>query len=89
MKKYLPLGSVVTLKNGNKKIMICGRVQEEAATKQIFDYCAVYYPEGLLNPKELFLFNNEDVDLIYYVGMQDEEEFLFCEFMNEKLENLE
>lgn len=85
MKTFLPIGSVVTLKKGTKKIMICGRIQEEANTKQIYDYCAVYYPEGMLHPKELFLFNNDDIDLIYFVGMQDEEEFLFCDFIREKL----
>ncbi|HJC37382.1 MAG TPA: DUF4176 domain-containing protein, partial [Candidatus Merdibacter merdavium] len=29
MKEYLPIGSVVTLKQGTKKVMICGRIQKE------------------------------------------------------------
>ena len=59
MKEYLPIGSVVTLKNGTKKVMICGRVQRE--TKQ---------------------------GSIYYVGMQDSEEFRFRAKMEEELNRL-
>lgn len=25
----------------------------------------------------MYVFNNEDVDFVYYVGMQNEEEFIF------------
>lgn len=77
MKEFLPLGSVVLLKEGNKKLMICGRYQKAVATNIIYDYAGCYYPEGLISSKDLFLFNNEQIDRVYYVGMQDEEEFKF------------
>ena len=35
-KKFLPIGSVVLLKEGKKKIMICGRLQVSADTPQTF-----------------------------------------------------
>lgn len=79
----MPIGTVVTLREGTKKVMICGRVQEDTATNKVYDYCACYYPEGILDPHELFLFNEEDVDIIYYVGMQDSEEFAFRAFLND------
>lgn len=85
MQELLPLGSIVTLHNGTKKIMICGRIQEEAKTKKIYDYAACYYPEGILNPHELFLFQHEDIEGVYFVGMQDSEEFTFRHFLEEKL----
>lgn len=68
LQELLPLGSIVTLKKGTKKIMICGRIQEEATTKKIYDYAACYYPEGILNPHELFLFQHEDVEFVYLWG---------------------
>lgn len=81
MKDLLPLGSVVTLKNGNKRIMICGRLQEREEDGKIFDYSAVYFPEGILDPSQLFLFDNENIDRLYFVGMQDGEEFAFREYL--------
>lgn len=84
MKDFLPLGSVVVLKEGKKKIMICGRFQRNVTTQQIYHYSACLYPEGIVNPKELYLFNNDDIDRVYYMGMQDPEEF---EFRNHLIED--
>lgn len=89
MKDFMPIGSVITLKNGTKKIMICGRLQERESDQQIFDYCACYYPEGILNPEELFLFNNTDIDQVYFVGLQDGEEFAFREFLQNEKQKLD
>ena len=40
IKKILPIGSVVTLKDGNKKVMITGRIQVHKDTQKVYDYCA-------------------------------------------------
>lgn len=79
--KLLPLGSVVRLVNGNKRIMICGRLQERLEDRVVFDYCACYYPEGILNPEELFLFNHDKIEEISFQGFADEEEQAFCKFL--------
>lgn len=55
MKEYLPLGSVVTLKEGEKKLMICGRVQREVRSRTVYDYCACLYPEGRMVSEKLML----------------------------------
>lgn len=88
MKEFLPLGSVITLKKGNKRIMICGRLQEREEDMKVFDYSAVYYPEGILDPNQLFLFNHDDIDRLYFVGMQDSEEFAFRDFLIEEAKDL-
>lgn len=85
LKNLLPIGSVITLKNGTKRIMIIGRIQEHAQSKKIFDYSAVYYPEGLVNVNELFLFQQEDIDQVYFVGLQDQEEFMFRGYLEQQL----
>lgn len=86
MKDFLPIGSVVLLKGGSKRIMICGRVQMKMDNHVIYDYSACYFPEGILDPKELFLFNNEEIDTVFFVGLQDEEELKFRRYMIEQLE---
>lgn len=88
MKELLPLGSVVLLKGGKKRVMICGRIQKRANDDKLYDYSACYYPEGIIDPKELFLFNNADIEQVYYVGMQDVEEFEFRSFIDKKLKEM-
>lgn len=77
MKELLPIGSVLTLKNGTKKLMIVGRLQKQTDQKLTYDYAAVLYPEGLIDSKHFYLFNQEDISCLYYIGMQDTEEFNF------------
>ena len=84
MREFLPIGSVVLLKGGTKRLMICGRIQQTEEGK-ICDYSACFYPEGILDPDQLFLFDNEDIDTVFFVGMQDTEEFRFRAYMEEQL----
>ena len=83
MKEYLPIGSVILLKGGTKRIMICGRVQRQVDNDVIWDYSACLYPEGFIDPNELFLFNNEDIERLYFIGMQDAEEIEFRRMLSE------
>ena len=47
IKDLLPIGSVVLLKNGTKRLMIAGikQMDTEDTTKE-YDYYGVMYPEG-------------------------------------------
>lgn len=75
--KYLPIGTIVLLNNGNKKIMIYGRKQIHAQSGIMFDYVACFYPEGNINEKYTFLFNNEDIREVVFRGYEDEDEVEF------------
>ena len=79
MDKYLPIGSVVLLKNGRKKIMIYGRKQMHVDTGEEWDYLACLYPEGNINEEFMYLFNHDQIDKVYYLGYEDEEEKRFVE----------
>lgn len=89
MKDFLPIGSVVQLKNAEKKLMICGRVQIEEPDGQMFDYSACLYPEGMLSPDKVYLFNQEDIVRVYSLGLQDEEELELKEKIKEALQRQE
>ena len=73
----LPIGSVVLLREGNKRVMITGRIQVRAGEKRIYDYSACWYPEGILSPKEMFFFDHDAIGHLFFVGFQDEEELLY------------
>ena len=76
MKKYLPLGSVVSLKKAqNAKFVIIGRSQ--IADGKLYDYSACLFPQGYTGSDHLYAFNNDDVDTLYFNGMQNDEEFEF------------
>ena len=72
--EFLPIGSVVLLEGGNKRIMICGRIQAQAGSDIIYDYSACYYPEGIVDPKSMFFFNRDAIETVYFRGYEDQDE---------------
>lgn len=84
-KALLPIGSVVLLKGGQKRLMICGRIQTDVATGITYDYSACYYPDGILNSKELFMFNNDNIQRLFFIGFQDGEELAFRQLIEDEL----
>ncbi len=71
---YLPLGSVISLKNLDEKILIIGVNQVSLDEKEkIYDYCGCVHPYGFINNNSLLLFNNDQVDKVYHTGYEDED----------------
>ncbi len=85
MKKFLPLGTVVTLKEGKKRLMIVGRLQNQVGKNIVYDYSAVLWPEGAIDSRHFYLFNHEDVHCLYYIGLQDVEEFNYRFILDEQV----
>lgn len=73
--KYLPLGTVVLLKGGTKRAMITGfcSIAKENPNK-IYDYTGCLYPEGVLSSEQSLLFDHNQIDKIYHIGLVDDEE---------------
>lgn len=88
-KDLLPIGSVILLKGGEKRVMICGRIQAKAGENEIYDYSACYYPQGIIDPKSMFFFNRDAIERIYFIGFQDAEELAFRHEVLEQLGELE
>lgn len=77
--KFLPIGTVVILKEGKKPIMIIGYKMKsvdnnyimkgtDVISDKIFDYCAVLYPEGLINSQNFILFDHNSIKEIIFKG---------------------
>ena len=72
--KYLPIGSVVLLKEAKKRVMVTGFVAQSKETgDKVFDYMGCLYPEGIISSEQNLLFNHEQIDKIFYLGYSDEE----------------
>lgn len=85
--KYLPIGTVCTLKNNNKKIMIISYFAlEYNGNIKMYDYKGCVYPEGLLLPAQNVSFNHEDIENIEYLGLKNEQYEAFNRVLNRKEE---
>lgn len=74
----LPIGSVVLLKNSTKKLMITGFAQVSADDPdKIYDYVGCVFPEGFLGPDQTFLFDSHQIETIFFIGYQDQEQMAF------------
>lgn len=72
--KYLPIGTIVLLSGGKKRLMITGFCcTDEKNKEKIYDYCGVLYPEGYIKFDQILLFDHEKIEKIYYLGLNDAE----------------
>ena len=80
--KYLPIGSIVTINDSNKKIMIIGYYSiKYMNVVKMYDYLGCVYPEGMLLPNDLYSFNHSDIVSIAFTGFKDDS----YEVLNENL----
>lgn len=66
--EILPLGSVVTLKNGDgSEVMIVTRaaIIEENGSDVYFDYGSVLIPQGMVSPENVYFFNIENIENVF------------------------
>ena len=88
--KFLPIGTVVLLKGGRKRAMITGfcSVAQENQEK-IYDYSGCVYPEGYLSSNQVCLFDHDQIDKIFFLGFEDDEEKSFKDKLNKIVSSIE
>ena len=97
-KRFLPIGTVVLLKNGKREAMITGyciRPNGDVYDKngkiednkpKMFDYGACLYPEGIMSSDQTFAFNHENIDKIVFKGYETDKQKELSNILNAKLE---
>ena len=86
IKDLLPVGSVVMLEGGEKRLMIFGVKQTDTVSESDFteyDYIGVMYPEGNVGIEYQFLFNHKDIAKVFFRGFEDDERQEFIEKLAE------
>lgn len=83
--KYLPIGTVVLLNGGSKKVMIIGFGCRDTKTETIYDYSACMYPEGVITSNKTLLFNHSQIDKIFHFGMASDEDVEFKKYLKNVL----
>ena len=77
---FLPIGSVVLLNEGTKKLMITGFCTvPEDSPEDVYDYCGCLYPEGVISSDEIYVFDHEQIQDILFIGYEDDEQKEFQE----------
>lgn len=85
--KFLPLGTVVMLKGASKRLMITGfcTMAAEDAESVMYDYSGCMYPEGMISSDQNALFNHDQIERIFHMGLVDQEEKDFKFKLNQLL----
>ena len=87
--KFLPIGTVVMLKGGSKRVMIsgfCAIEEQNTEENKMWDYSGCLYPEGFLSSSQTCLFDHEQIEKVYHYGLVDEEEEKFKAQLDELLQ---
>ncbi len=78
--KFLPIGTVVTLKGGTVKLMIIGFCAiSDDYPGVVFDYSALPYPVGEVVEGGRGLFNHDQIETINHMGYESEEDLAYKE----------
>ena len=71
--KQLPIGSVVKPKDADGLLMIVGKLQYmNGDTSTLYDYSAIVYPTGWTSAEDMYMFNQDQIERIYFVGYESE-----------------
>lgn len=74
-KQFLPLGSVVEVKDNAQKLIIVARGMnvEYGGEAFFFDYCGALYPDGVVSDQFIY-FDDGNIGRIYFTGYHDDED---------------
>lgn len=87
--KFLPIGTVVLLKNSKKRLMITGFCVYDMIKKdKVYDYSGCAFPEGIVNSKKMALFDHSQISKVYFLGYQDQEQQIFKKNLINKVLNI-
>ncbi len=73
-KQLFPIGTVILLEGAEKRMMIYGILPVNSGDGKTYDYIGCLYPEGFIDNEHCYLFNNEDIKNVEYLGYVDVEQ---------------
>lgn len=83
--RFLPIGTIVLLKDGTKPIMVTSYCVFPAGTEiinnkevtpkqEMFEYGGCPFPEGIINPNVIAAFNHNQIEKVIHEGYQNDEQ---------------
>ena len=80
-RSWLPIGSVVTLQDGVRPVMVVGVMAQDSNTGKWWDYMGCPYPEGMGNAETDYFFDASMIREIQQLGLVDADALLFQAFL--------
>jgi len=92
--RFLPIGTVVLLKDATKELMITSYCifptgtqytkdgQEVQAEQKMYEYGGCPYPEGILDSNTINAFNHDQIEKILYMGYETEKQEELSKVLN-------
>lgn len=87
IRELLPIGSIVILENGQKKLMIIGVKPIDTEKNETYDYLAVPYPEGYVKEELTFFVNHDKIKEVISRGYENDERTEFINKLEEFYKN--
>ena len=85
---YLPIGSVVVMKEENIPLMIQGYAFTSGEGEHVYDYCGSIFPSGFESMDNSFCFDQDEIAKVLYIGYIGENSEEFLSFMDEKMKEV-
>ncbi len=68
---FLPVGTVVMLKEGERPVMIAGVMEQDGSTGRLWDYMGYPYPEGRQDATKDHFFDRDMIASVLQFGFTD------------------
>ena len=97
--KFLPIGTVVMLKDATKEVMITsyltfpGNAQPQKnengeEVREMYDYGGCPFPEGIINSNVVLVFNHSQIDKVIHMGCKNEAQQNFGRLLSQKADEI-
>ncbi len=86
--EYLPVGSVVLLKEAERPVVVIGYSVIEENSQEVWDYLGCAYPVGVLSSDKNLLFQKNQIEKVYYRGYCDQECQQFLDLLKQDMEKV-
>lgn len=86
---WLPIGSVVHLREEDMLVFVAGAMQQDADEGTLWDYFGYPYPAGNTGTEAGVLFNRDSYDSVLYLGYQDADGLRFEEMLESQQERFD
>lgn len=78
LEQVLPVGTIVLLKGAVKRLMVLGyQYSPTGSREKVYDYIGCTYPEGFIGADQMFMFDHSEIEHIFALGLQNEEQIEF------------
>lgn len=84
-KEFLPVGSVVLLKEATRPVVVIGYMIVEEGQSEIWDYLGCAYPVGVIGNENNLLFQKNQIDKVLHTGFANDEGKQFLKDLEESV----